>query len=208
MKHLAIIPDGNRRWERIHSLPPGTGHAQAFSVIERICDWCLDNNVKFLTFFCFSTDNWKRSKTETDKIFNLAEEYYSPMKVAWYKNRGIKVIFQGRRDRLTKTMVNTITIVEEATQDCSNLTLYLLVDWGGQEEIRWAFKNNIDPDTIRPHVDCILRSSGEKRLSNFLTWDSAYAELIFIDEFFPDIDARIMDDVLKEYEHRNKRYGR
>ena len=207
MKHLAIIPDGNRRWEKLHNLPSGTGHAQAFTTIERICDWCLDNHIPYLTSFCFSTDNWKRSKEEIDHLFSLAEDYFLN-KINWYKNRSIKVVFQGRRDRLAPHFVEIMQEAEAITQDCAKLTLFLLIDWGGQEEIRWAFEHHIDPDTIRPHVDCILRSSGEKRLSNFLTWDSAYAELIFIDEFFPDIDATIMDKVLQEYLRRDRRYGR
>ena len=207
LQHIAIIPDGNRRWEQKNQLPPGTGHAQAFTVCERICDWCIDNHIPYLTAFCFSTDNWKRTKQEIDQLYDLSTKCFLT-RIDWYKNRGIKIIFQGRRDRFKSDFVNIMSQFEEQTKAGTQLTLYLLADYGGQEEIEWAFKNNIDLNTIRPPVDCIMRSSGEKRLSNFLTWHSAYAELVFRNEYFPEIDAKIMDEVLEEYNQRVIRKGK
>lgn len=215
MKHLAIIADGNRRWEVKNNFPSGVGHAQGLTTIENICEWAIQRKVLYLTVFCFSTENWSREKYEIDHIMSLAREYFINAK-DWYVARGIKVQFSGRRDRLPKDIVESMGTLESATINGKNLTLIICVDYGGRDEIARAIElgaktvediNNILCKEI-PEPDMILRTGGQQRLSNFLLWQSAYAELMFSNTLFPDLEWDELDGMLLKYNNIQRNFGK
>lgn len=215
MKHLAIIADGNRRWAVANDLPKRSGYLQGLVTIENCCDWAINNNVEFITVYCFSTENWRREKNEVNMLMDLARWYFENAK-DWYVNRSIKVRFLGRRDRCDDDLRVKMQKMEEATVDCSNLTLTICFDYGGRDEIIRAIQAGAKTEeeitamltSATPEPDMILRTGGDVRLSNFLLWQSAYAELMFIDTLFPDLNADILDSVLKEYKVRKRNFGR
>lgn len=215
MNHLAIIADGNRRWAAQHGLPFEFGYQQGLTVIERTCDWAIQNNVKFLSFYCFSTENWSRPQEQVDSLFQLADNYFGN-NVSWYVQRGIKVQFAGRRDRLKQSTTEKISHIEEATEKGEKLCLVIYIDYGGRDEIVRAIeagaRSELDIDQVlaktAPYPDMILRTGGEKRLSNFMLWQAAYAELCFLDSYFPELDCKILDQVKEEYQSRKRNFGK
>lgn len=214
MKHLAIIADGNRRWATANDLPNRSGYLQGLVTIENCCNWAIKNNVSYLTVYCFSTENWGRAKDEVDMLMNLARWYFDEQ-VDWYVRRGIKVRFSGRRDRFDDDFCDKMHRLEVATTAGQYLTLTICVDYGGRDEIVRAIaagaKTEDEITAIltanAPEPDVILRTGGDVRLSNFLLWQSAYAELMFMDAPFPDLNGPALDHVLHEYETRKRSFG-
>lgn len=214
MRHLAIIADGNRRWAAAQGLPKEAGHAQGLNVIERCCEWAISRGVKMLTFYCFSTENWGRESGEVDHIMDLARWYFRERR-EWFVTRGIRVRFAGRRDRLAADLVKSMSVMEEETRGCNTLTLTICADYGGHDAIARAVQGGAR--TVReldealtaeiPTPDAILRTGGEMRLSNFLLWQAAYAELFFSPTMFPALEDAELDAVLKEYEARKRNFG-
>jgi len=215
MKHLAIIADGNRRWAHHNSLPIKSGYLQGLITVENCCDWAIENNIEYLTVYCFSTENWGRAKTEVDMLIGLGRWYFDE-RLDWYVNQGIKVQFSGRRDRLDESLINAMIKFENATENGNALTLVLCLDYGGRDEIIRAIEagarteEGITAHLTRyaPEPDMILRTGGDMRLSNFLLWQSAYAELMFVDNLFPDLDEFILGQVLHEYSTRKRNFGK
>ena len=215
MKHLAVIADGNRRWARQHNLPVELGYQQGLNVIERTCEWAIENEVAFLSFYCFSTENWQRPQEEIDAIFQLADTYFG-YQVPWYVERKIRVIFAGRRDRFKESFVEKIKKAEKATECGNRLTLIIYVDYGGRDEIVRAIANgacteqeiNTALTVFSPNPDAILRTGGDKRLSNFMLWQAAYAELFFLDAHFQELDYNLLDEVKKDYKKRKRNFGK
>ena len=215
MKHLAIIADGNRRWATQNNLPIELGYSQGLLAIERICEWGLKNNIGFLTFYCFSTENWGRKQEEIDIIFKLAQSYFEE-KVYWYIEHNIRVLFSGRRERFCYDFIKEMETVEESTSKCDHLTLVICIDYGGRDEIIRAItagakteeQITIELTKMAPCPDVILRTGGEYRLSNFMLWQAAYAELFFIKDFFPELTGKKLDTILTEYQQRNRNFGR
>ena len=214
MKHLAIIADGNRRWAAAHALPKKLGHAAGLAAIERCCEWAMDRDVSYLTVFCFSTENWGRSKPEVDNIMNLARHYFAKRQ-RWYVTRGIRVLFRGRRDRLPSDVVEIINAIEQVTVRGKRLVLTICCDYGGRDEIVRAVEKGARTEkeisaslvTGTPDPDMILRTGGRMRLSNFLLWQAAYAELYFTDTLFPALKHSELDKVLAEYQERQRTFG-
>ena len=215
MRHLAIIADGNRRWAAAQGLPKEAGHAQGLNVIESCCEWAISRDVKMLTFYCFSTENWGRESGEVDRIMDLARWYFRERR-EWFVTRGIRVRFAGRRDRLAKDLVEDMVTMEEETQQGDALTLTICADYGGRDAITRAVQHGarterelemVLTDEV-PTPDAILRTGGEMRLSNFLLWQAAYAELFFSRTFFPALEDAELDAVLNEYGERKRNYGR
>lgn len=214
MRHLAIIADGNRRWAAAQGLPKEAGHAQGLNVIERCCEWAISRGVKMLTFYCFSTENWGRESGEVDHIMDLARWYFRERR-EWFVTRGIRVRFAGRRDRLAADLVESMSVMEDETRGCNTLTLTICADYGGHDAIARAVQGGAR--TVReldealtaeiPTPDAILRTGGEMRLSNFLLWQAAYAELFFSPTMFPALEDAELDAVLKEYEARKRNFG-
>lgn len=215
MMHLAVIADGNRRWAAKNNLPHSFGHAQGLVCIERICEWALASKVSYLTFYVFSTENWRREKNEINNIFGLARDYFisaSP----WYIARNIKVQFSGRRDRLPTDIVDSMRSLEKVTVAGTNLTLTICADYGGRDEIVRAIQAGAKTEeeitsfvcAMAPEPDVILRTGGRTRLSNFLIWQSAYSELYFTTTLFPDLDVSELDDIMQRYNETQQNFGR
>lgn len=214
MRHLAIIADGNRRWAASQNLPKEAGHAQGLNVIERCCEWAISRDVKMLTVYCFSTENWGRESGEVDHIMDLARWYFRERR-EWYTSRGIRVRFAGRRDRLAADLVKSMGVMEDETRGCDTLTLTICADYGGHDAIARAVQGGARTERELdvaltgevPTPDAILRTGGEMRLSNFLLWQAAYAELFFSRTFFPALEDAELDEVLNEYGERKRNYG-
>lgn len=215
MKHLAIIADGNRRWAVQNGLPREMGHAQGLQTIENTCLWAIDREIPYLTFFCFSTENWSRGKEEVSEIMNLARSYFQ-MQGEWYIQHSIKVQFAGRTDRLEHDLVSCMASLESDSSRCTDLTVTFCVDYGGRDEIARAAEagaRTVEDFQIAltaefPEPDAVLRTGGQMRLSNFMLWQCAYAELFFSNVLFPDLDEGELDCVLAEYECRQRNFGR
>lgn len=214
MRHLAIIADGNRRWAAAQGLPKEAGHAQGLNVIERCCEWAISRGVKMLTFYCFSTENWGRESGEADHIMDLARWYFRERR-EWFVTRGIRVRFAGRRDRLAKDLVEDMETMEEETKQGDAMTLTICADYGGRDAITRAVQHGARTEQELdvaltgevPTPDAILRTGGEMRLSNFLLWQAAYAELFFSRTFFPALEDAELDEVLNEHGERKRNYG-
>lgn len=214
MRHLAIIADGNRRWAASQNLPKEAGHAQGLNVIEHCCEWAISRGVKMLTFYCFSTENWGRESGEVDHIMDLARWYFRERR-EWFVTCGIRVRFAGRRDRLAKDLVEDMETMEEETKQGDALTLTICADYGGHDAIARAVQSGaktvheIDEALTAeiPTPDAILRTGGERRLSNFLLWQAAYAELFFSPTMFPALEDSELDALLEEYSTRTRKFG-
>ena len=224
--HLAIIPDGNRRWAKEHKLEAvWKGHEVAIENFRTLTDWCRnDPRVSILTVWCFSTENWKRDEKEVSMLMRMLEDYLRKEGEEFLK-KNTRFLHSGRRDRLPKSLVKLIEQTEEKTKNCTNFTLHLAVDYGGKDEVLRAIntineKERVSPpavseDLLRSHldqpslpdIDLILRSSGEHRTSNFFLFQSAYSEWIFSQKYFPDITTNDLEDAVNEYDKRKRRFG-
>lgn len=215
MKHLAIIADGNRRWAKSKGLESVLGYNQGILVVERCCEWCIENSLDFLTVYCFSTENWARPAHEVKYLTSLGIRYFEKRN-KWYVDNGIKVKFSGRRDRFDIDVLMRIKDIENNTKNGEKMTLVICLDYGGKDEIVRAIQAGAKTEqeinkwmsAIAPEPDAIFRTGGDKRLSNFLLWQSAYAELFFSDIFFPDLNKQELDLVLQEYKKRKRTYGK
>lgn len=213
MKHIALIADGNRRWAKENDLPWETGYLQGLTAIERCCEWAINRSVEYLTIYCFSTENWGRPENEVNQLMDFARWYFTE-KLDWYVASNIRVCFAGRKDRLASDLVEKLCKVEDATSDCKSLKLTICVDYGGRDEIVRAVAAGARTEEeiseyldIKPDPDMIVRTGGNMRLSNFLLWQSAYAELLFTPIYFPALDEIILDSFMIEYDSRKRNYG-
>ena len=215
LKHLAVIADGNRRWAKKYNLPINMGYVQALKIIENSCLWGIENKLDSLTFYCFSTENWGRPENEISDLLSLARKYFVERK-EWYFTNGIKVKFIGRKDRLPEDIINNCSILEEATNMNNKIELYICIDYGGKDEIVQAIKANciseedidIYINNIHPSPDVIVRTGGQKRLSNFLLWQSSYAEIYFLDLLFPEMDYIELDKIFDSYSVTIQNHGK
>lgn len=229
--HLAIIPDGNRRWAKEHKLEAvWKGHEVAIANFRTLTDWCRnDPRIGVLTVWCFSTENWRREEEEVSMLMTMLEDYLRKEGEELLK-KNTRFLHSGRRDRMPKSLVQLIEETEEKTKNCTRFTLHLAVDYGGKDEVLRAIdrlliaqsspltahpKEPVTEETLRafldqpslPDIDVILRSSGEQRTSNFFLFQSAYSEWIFSPKYFPDIGVSDLDEAVKEYERRKRRFG-
>ena len=218
--HVAIIMDGNRRWAKKHGLPPFEGHRAGSVAFEKILEKAKKMGIKCLSTWAFSTENWKRSKEEVDALFKLIEKM-----VKKYADRCVKekarFIHIGRKDRIPESLRNLISKTEERTKEFKDWIIALAIDYGGHDEIVRAsqkvlnkklelndenIEKNLDTAGI-PQVDLIIRTGGEKRLSGFMSWQCAYAELYFIDTMFPDFSPKKFEEAIKDFSKRERRFG-
>ena len=221
-QHIAFICDGNRRWAENRGLPPLMGHQAGISNFENLVDWFIARGVSTITFFCFSTENWNRSQDEIDFLMDLFyTELTKNMNHALEKNLRCRVI--GSRDRLPKKLAKLCDELEEKTAENTGGTVAFAVNYGGQQEIIDAvnaaiaagepvsletFETYLDTGDLLP-IDLMVRTSNENRISNFLLWKLAYAELLFVPEHWPDLvrDETKWQHVLNEFAKRNRRFG-
>ncbi|MBT5236770.1 di-trans,poly-cis-decaprenylcistransferase [Candidatus Peregrinibacteria bacterium] len=213
--HIAIIPDGNRRWAKALSLLPWDGHQKAVDNFQTLTEWCQeDERIGVLTVWCFSTENWKRDPEEIGKLMQMLEDYLQKERSAFLENN-TRFIHSGRTDRIPESLKNLIAEVAEETNHCDGFTLHLAVDYGGKDEIKRAIEK-ADSDDFEPHldhpeiqdIDLIIRTSGEHRTSNFFLWQSTYAEWDFIDKRFPDFTTTDLQSSVDQFSSRTRRFGK
>lgn len=223
--HLGIIIDGNRRWAKEKNLPSLRGHLKGYKNIEKIGELAWDKGVKILTIYGFSTENWSRSEKEVNYLMQIFNKALDIKNIENYHKKGIKIQIIGQKKRLPLSIQKKIKKVESLTKDNKNGILNLAISYGGRAEITEAIKNiigkNIPIDEIdeklindnlwtkgMPDPDLIIRSGGEQRLSNFLTWQSTYSELYFTEKYWPDFSETDLDKAFNNYASREKRIGK
>ncbi|MDO4608113.1 MAG: isoprenyl transferase [Clostridia bacterium] len=220
--HIAIIMDGNGRWAKKRALPRTAGHAAGSKNFKDIARYCNKIGLKYLTVYAFSTENWKRPKEEVDNIMKIFKEYLEDAKN--FKDENIKVQFIGDRSVLDPDIIRLMKESEDASRDATGLHLNIAINYGGRDEIVTAVKqivksgisaDNITEQTVtdnlytagQPDPDFIIRPSGEYRLSNYLIWQSAYAEYWFSDILWPDFKPKDLDRAIDDFNKRNRRFG-
>lgn len=221
-QHIAFICDGNRRWAENRGLPPLAGHKAGISNFENLVDWFIARGVTTVTFFIFSTENWNRSDEEVNFLMDLFyTELKKNMQHALEKNLRYRVI--GSRNRLPRELADLCDELEQTSAENTGGTVVFALNYGGQDEIVTAvnaaiengapvtketFETFLDTGDLLP-IDLMVRTSNEFRISNFLLWKLAYAELLFIPEHWPDLvkDEKLWQYTLDEYAKRNRRFG-
>ncbi len=226
-RHVAIIMDGNRRWAAKRLLPRQIGHRQGVEAVRVITRAAGEMGIRYLTLYGFSSENWKRPADEVSDLMGLLRLFIRRDLAELHQN-GVQVRIIGEREHLEADIVALIDEAETLTRDNANLKLMIAFNYGGQNEITSAVRRiarevkagRIDPDAITPETvaahldtagvpdpDLIIRTSGEKRLSNFLIWQSAYAELVFTDVLWPDFTPDRLKEAVAEFKLRDRRFG-
>ena len=219
--HLAIIPDGNRRWAKRQALKPWQGHEKGAKMFQAMLQWAYDYpHIAVLTIWGFSTENWNRSEDEVSQLMRIYEEWLTDERQNFHDKRA-RFTHSGRTDRIPKSLAELIIKVTKETEDYTNFTLNFALDYGGKDEILRAVSKVGDPagiseDSFRAHldhpelpdIDVIVRTSGEQRISNFFLWQGAYAELFFVDKLFPDVTPADLEQVLDQFQGRSRRFGK
>ena len=226
-RHVAIVMDGNGRWANARGLPRIEGHRAGEMSLLDVVAGAVDVGVEYVSAYAFSTENWKRSPEEVRCLMNFTLEVMQrqcDVMASW----GVRIRWAGRRPKLWKSVINVLQEAEERTKDNDLCTLTMCVNYGGRAELadaaaamaRDAASGRLNPNRINektvqkylyladlPDVDLFLRSSGEQRTSNFMLWQAAYAEMVFLDEPWPDVDRRHLWRAVEEYAKRDRRYG-
>ena len=226
-RHIAIIMDGNGRWARLRARPRTFGHAEGVEALRRTVEAAGDLGVQYLTVFGFSTENWRRPAEEVNALFDLLRLYVAH-DLGRLVNEGVRVRVIGERSGLQRDIAEIIANAEASTSANDKLNLTIAFNYGGQDEIARAARrlaedvaagkvsaNNIDAscfagylDTVDlPPPDLLIRTSGESRLSNFMLWQAAYAELVFLDVLWPDFDKKALAQAIDAYRCRDRRFG-
>lgn len=218
--HLGIIMDGNGRWAKKRGLPRSAGHKAGANVFRTISNECAALGIKYVTFYAFSTENWKRPKEEVDALMALFKDYLLEAKADMTKAGNSKIKFIGEREGISQELLDLMDEAEEETAPHTGTTVYLAVNYGGRQEIVSAVnkliaggKTEISQEDISqniytyPECDLIIRPSGEERLSNFLLWQAAYSEFWYSDVLWPDFTKQDLYSALREFEKRNRRFG-
>lgn len=221
-QHIAIIMDGNGRWAKKRGLPRSAGHAAGAKTFKQIARYCNKIGIKYLTVYAFSTENWKRPETEVKGIMDLFRSYLKD--VDNFKGENIRLEFIGDREPLADDIKKLMEHAEEESANATGLHLNMAINYGGRDEIVHAVKaiikegipaDKITEDVVSAHLytagqpdpDFIIRPSGEYRLSNYLIWQSAYAEYWFSDVLWPDFKPKHLDKALEDFSNRNRRFG-
>ncbi|MDY6821475.1 MAG: isoprenyl transferase [Deferribacterota bacterium] len=225
--HVAIIMDGNGRWAKKRNLPRVAGHKSGIDVVKKIINHTLDRNIKYLTLFAFSTENWLRPKEEVEELMNLLD-FYIDKELYKALEKNIKFLYSGRIGDIPKNIRKKIYKAIELSKNNNKMILNFALSYGGQEEIVDAIKkilsdhreNKIDIEDINkktiyqymynpevPDIDLLIRTSGEKRISNFMLWRLAYTELFFTNTLWPDFTCEEFDNAIEDYLNRKRRYG-
>ncbi len=225
--HIGVIMDGNGRWAKRRGLPRSAGHKRGADILEGLCDYCNGLGVKALTVYAFSTENWSRPEKEIDALMDLLYDYLLQVEEK-FKNRNMKLKISGDITPLSDKIKQAIAHAEAVTASGTGMVLNIALNYGGRDEIvRAAGKiaakvqageltpQEIDETTFAAHldmadlpeVDLIIRPSGEKRLSNFMLWQAAYAEFWYSDICWPDFKDKDMEQAICEFQGRNRRFG-
>ena len=225
-QHIGLIMDGNGRWAKKRGLPRQAGHKVGASTFQKIVRYCNKIGIRYLTVYAFSTENWKRPPQEVEAIMNLLRSFLKDAKN--HRAENVRTRFIGDRSVLAPDLQELMADCEKESASFTGLTLNVAVNYGGRDEIVHATKQfakdavagNASPDALdealfssylytkdQPDIDLIIRPSGEMRLSNFLLWQAAYAEYVFMDVLWPDFNEKYLEQALSEYANRNRRFG-
>lgn len=224
--HIGFIMDGNGRWAQKRGLPRTFGHREGAQAFRKIARYCKKIGIKYITFYAFSTENWSRPKEEVDAIMALFSQYLE--EADNFAEDKTRLIFLGDKAPFSPKMSERMIELEKASENFDEMTLALAINYGGRDDIVHSVKriaelvesgdigsSDIDESLVgsllytgtMPDADLIIRPSGEKRLSNFLIWQSAYAEFYFTDVLWPDFTPAELDKALKDFAQRNRRFG-
>lgn len=220
LNHLAIIMDGNGRWAKNRTLIRTYGHKKGADTVENIAIYCAKNGIKNLTLYAFSTENWKRPKSEVDFLLNLLLKFIK-LKENLFLENSIRFHTIGDLSPFSAELKNAISNLKDKTKDNSRLNLILAINYGSQNEIVRAVNSalangvKIDEKSISSHldsadfgdVDLMIRTGGEHRLSNFLLWQSSYAELAFTPTLWPDFDTKELDEIIAKFKITHRKFG-
>ncbi len=216
--------DGNRRWARARGLPAIEGHREGYKTVDRVSSWCFDRGINQITLYAFSTENWKRSKEEVRDLFEFFK-WVLTMDIKRLNEKGVQLQVIGQIKTLSRLLQRKIRQAVELTKKNNRGIVTLALNYGGREEIIHAIKemiaqklkpNEITEETVAQNLytkgtsdpDFIIRTAGEQRLSNFLTWQSTYSELYFCDTLWPDFSEKDLDMALADYAGRKRKFGK
>ncbi len=221
-KHIAFIMDGNGRWAKRRGKPRIYGHIEGVSAAERVIELAKKYGVPYITLYAFSTENWKRPPEEVNFLMELLREYLKA-NLERFKKDDIRIRFIGRRDRIPGETLYWMEKTERETEKCKTLTVFVAVDYGGRDEITRAVNrlisagvDKVDEKTLRgaldlppevPDPDLLIRTAGEKRISNFLLWYIAYTELYFTETLWPDFKEEDFVKALEDFSKRVRKFG-
>ncbi len=223
IKHLGIIMDGNRRWARENNLPSHKGHQKGYEKLIEVGDWCLEKGIETLSVYAFSTENWKRSKKEVQTLMRLLEKALTE-EIDKFNKKGVRVNVVGSRKKIDKKTLSKIENIQDRTKNNTKGVLNICFNYGGRLEIVEAIEKiiekgykakDITEELITENTwmgdqadpDLILRTSGEKRLSGFLTWQSVYSEFYFLDSHWPAFEKSDLEKAIEDYEGRHRKFG-
>ncbi len=229
-KHIGIIMDGNGRWAKSRGLERTEGHKAGANTFRTICDYAADLGIEYITFYAFSTENWKRPHKEVSTIMKIFRDYLDEAneREAENEKRGLRFHLTGEKNGLPADIVSKLITLEKNSADKDVMTVNLAINYGGRDEILHSVKSiaqkvksgELNPDKIteediekglftagQPNPDMIIRPSGEYRLSNFMIWQAAYSEFIFMDIMWPDFTPDDLDKAIIEFNKRNRRFG-
>lgn len=224
IKHIAIIMDGNRRWAKEHNLPSAAGHKKGVDALRSTVRACNDIGIKYLTVYAFSTENWNRKKEEVDFLMDLIAVTLKNELDEMHKE-GVKISFIGDLTRLSSKLQEVTSDAQKKTKNNNGVNLQIALNYGARDEITNAVKqivasgisaDKVTQDTISAHLytknipdpDILIRTGGEKRVSNYLLWQIAYSEVIVIDSYWPEFDKAKLIGCINEFNNRNRRYGK
>ena len=225
LNHVALIMDGNRRWAREKKLPAFAGHRKGYQQIEKIVERAKDHGIPYITFWAFSTENWRRDQKEVGYLMDLFRTALRGGLLKKLNKKGGKIQVLGNLIAFPEDIQKGIANVIEESKDNTKITVNIALNYGGREEIVQAVqqiitdkidKKNITEELIsqylytqnQPDPDLVIRTGGSQRLSGYLPWQSVYSELYFTDTFWPDFNAEEFDKALEEYERRERRFGK
>lgn len=224
--HVAIIMDGNGRWAQKRGLKRTKGHQRGAKVLKKISEYVYDKKIKVLSVFAFSTENWKRDKEEVDYLMDLFIKVFKD-NFKSIKEKGVKIVFSGLKTKLNDKVLKEMEKMTEETKNNKNGVFNICLNYGGQDEIVEATKkivsdvkegkikiDDINKDMYNnylfndlPPIDLMIRTSGEFRISNFMLWQMAYAELYFTDVLWPDFNEKELDKAIDSFNKRDRRFG-
>lgn len=226
-RHVALVMDGNGRWAKRRGMPRTEGHRRGEAVLMEVIDACLAAGVEYLSAYAFSTENWRRNPDEVRFLMGFNRDVLRRQRDV-LNEKGVRVVWVGRRPRLWRSVIRELEEAERLTAGNTRMTLAMCVNYGSRAELvdaarrlaRDAAEGRLSPSRVTeqtlagylydpgmPDVDLFLRPSGERRLSNFLLWQSAYAELVYQDKLFPDFTAEDLFRAIEEYARRDRRFG-
>ena len=225
--HVAIIMDGNRRWARSRGMPPVYGHRRGADAVRRTVEACAREGVQYLTLFAFSSENWRRPADEVGDLMNLLR-FYLRREIEEMARNGIRLLVIGDRAGLPQDIRSMVEQAEARTRDNRRLSVVIALNYGSRQEIveaarriaQAAREGRLDPEEVDevlfagqletrgiPDPDLLIRTSGEQRISNFLLWQLAYTELVFVPVSWPDFADEHLQEALREFRRRERRYG-